>query len=62
MFSSTARHLFPSRRRWSRDMPNGYIATKRQLCRFEVRHQAEISLANAWVGINHAGSKVDLRR
>ena len=43
------------------DMPNGYTSLSGSFAVLKCGDQAEIFLANAWVGINHAGSKVDLR-
>lgn len=43
------------------DMPNGYTSLSDSFAVLKCGDQAEIFLANAWVGINHAGSKVDLR-
>lgn len=42
------------------DMPNGYTSLSGSFAVLKCGDQAEIFLANAWVGINHAGSKVDL--
>lgn len=43
------------------DMPNGYTSLSGSFAVLKCGDQAKIFLANAWVGINHAGSKVDLR-
>lgn len=43
------------------DMPNGYTSLSGSSAVLKYGDQAEIFLANAWVGIDHAGSKVDLR-
>lgn len=43
------------------DMPNGYTSLSGSFAVLKCGDQAEIFLANARVGINHAGSKVDLR-
>lgn len=42
------------------DMPNGYTSLSGSSAVLKYGERAEIFLANAWVGINHAGSKVDL--
>lgn len=42
------------------DMPNGYTSLSGSFAVLKCGDQAEIFLANAWVGINHAGSKLSL--